>query len=622
MRLGWAVFLLLAGTGQQLTAGDADGPLGGPAFVPSPQHPAGWRGDGTGLFPGATPPLAWGDGTGWRLVEEPDGRGGKRKVSCLVRDAGNVANIRWHTLLPNWSNASPIVVGHRVFVMAEPVDCSPLLLCLDSHTGAILWRKEVNHLDAVPGTPAEIVQVKKEWSAYHVRKRLLTRLAAEKRNLDSRLKAAPEDAGLKTELEKWTIQARAAGTEKVELTRDIGGLNAKVPGVVSPEQDRRLRELAAKYGCHFLPWEANVSKDGFRGSAYVGSTHSTPVSDGRCVYVLTGYNCAACFDLEGHLKWLKWLGPWRDPRVAGWMDFTQSPVLIRGRLLVATKKQLTALDATTGQIVWQTTIFDEYSKLTHGYDCLLLTGVPLRLAGTDYFLWYDGRVYRVQDGKPMTERLIGKESLYHCCCPVALNDTVYLVSHEQGERGKQPHQVTAIRLEGEDGEQLGHRALWRQPLAGRGGAYTGLVWDGKLYLPVGGRPGLGSPPQAADKEFIYDLATGQPAGESWLTPDHLSGVLLAGKHLVTTESIRSGQCRMRFYDLTGKMLSENYLSSLPATGERLNLIRSETGRDSWHDGHYHGSFHSVPFFQGDRIYIRSRDELICVGPAIKGGTTP
>ena len=32
-------------------------PLGSPGFRPTPEQPVGWRGDGTGRYPGATPPL-------------------------------------------------------------------------------------------------------------------------------------------------------------------------------------------------------------------------------------------------------------------------------------------------------------------------------------------------------------------------------------------------------------------------------------------------------------------------------------------------------------------------------------------------------------------------------------
>ncbi len=34
-------------------------PLGSPSFAPTPEHPIGWRGDWTGRYPGATPPLEW-----------------------------------------------------------------------------------------------------------------------------------------------------------------------------------------------------------------------------------------------------------------------------------------------------------------------------------------------------------------------------------------------------------------------------------------------------------------------------------------------------------------------------------------------------------------------------------
>ena len=38
----------------------ADALLGSPDFRPSPERPIGWRGDGTGKYPGATPPVHWG----------------------------------------------------------------------------------------------------------------------------------------------------------------------------------------------------------------------------------------------------------------------------------------------------------------------------------------------------------------------------------------------------------------------------------------------------------------------------------------------------------------------------------------------------------------------------------
>jgi outer membrane protein assembly factor BamB len=59
-RSAWLVVVLasLLGAGRA-AAGEAGGPLGSPAFKPTPERPVGWRGDWTGRFPGATPPTEW-----------------------------------------------------------------------------------------------------------------------------------------------------------------------------------------------------------------------------------------------------------------------------------------------------------------------------------------------------------------------------------------------------------------------------------------------------------------------------------------------------------------------------------------------------------------------------------
>jgi outer membrane protein assembly factor BamB len=92
--------------------GNDKAPLGSPDFYPSPAHPVGWRGDGTGHFPGATPPTTWSRGAN-----------GERK------------NILWEAKLPCYSWATPIVVGNKVLTRSEPYD----LICLDKNTGKILW---------------------------------------------------------------------------------------------------------------------------------------------------------------------------------------------------------------------------------------------------------------------------------------------------------------------------------------------------------------------------------------------------------------------------------------------------------------------------------------------------
>lgn len=78
-------------------------------------EPVGFRGDGSGRYPEADAPTAW----------APD------------------RAVVWKTAMPDWSNASPVLVGDRIFVCAEPAT----LVCVAVADGRILWQ------DTLPGLP-------------------------------------------------------------------------------------------------------------------------------------------------------------------------------------------------------------------------------------------------------------------------------------------------------------------------------------------------------------------------------------------------------------------------------------------------------------------------------------
>ena len=86
-------------------------PVGHADFYPSSERPIGLRGDGTGAWPGAT---------------------GK--------------NLAWKTPLPGPSFSQPVVVGDKVFTLADP----NWLVCLSARDGKILWQKAVDHTAAMP----------------------------------------------------------------------------------------------------------------------------------------------------------------------------------------------------------------------------------------------------------------------------------------------------------------------------------------------------------------------------------------------------------------------------------------------------------------------------------------
>src|SRR5437868_3416930 len=84
--------------------------LGSPTYLPTPEQPVGWRGDGSGRYPGATPPTAW-----------------ERKRNGTKYETNGIP---WMTPLPDVGVSCPIVVGQRIFITTEISD----LVCIDKLT--------------------------------------------------------------------------------------------------------------------------------------------------------------------------------------------------------------------------------------------------------------------------------------------------------------------------------------------------------------------------------------------------------------------------------------------------------------------------------------------------------
>lgn len=75
----------------------------------------GWRTNGSGQYPHATPPKEW----------------------SLDK------NVIWKTPLPGRSHSAPVVVEERIFVTAEP----NVLLCINATNGKIVWQNAPTHID-------------------------------------------------------------------------------------------------------------------------------------------------------------------------------------------------------------------------------------------------------------------------------------------------------------------------------------------------------------------------------------------------------------------------------------------------------------------------------------------
>jgi outer membrane protein assembly factor BamB len=170
------------------------------------------------------------------------------RVCVRVMDPPDVKydtkNIVWMAPLPARSTSTPILVGDRIFVLAEPDE----ILCIDKNSGKTLWSQFVNYYETVTADE------KKANSAY-----------AEK--------VDPLVAKLKAETDRAKRRQLRAEIQKALLAIDA---------------ERFKLHTSGHFEGHF---------------GIVGFTMPTPVSDGKHVYVWNGMGVAACFDLDGKRQW-------------------------------------------------------------------------------------------------------------------------------------------------------------------------------------------------------------------------------------------------------------------------------------------------------------------------------
>lgn len=85
--------------------------------------PVGFRGDGAGRYPDATPPLEW----------------------------GAAKNVAWKAALPSWSNATPLPLGELIVTCSEPAS----VVGVDAASGTIRWTVD----DEAPAAPPKVHKV-------------------------------------------------------------------------------------------------------------------------------------------------------------------------------------------------------------------------------------------------------------------------------------------------------------------------------------------------------------------------------------------------------------------------------------------------------------------------------
>jgi len=564
---------LIVGWSSSLLAADPAPLLGDKDFYPSTERPVGEFGDGTANYPGAK-----------GLVTEWDHRTGK--------------NIIWKCQMPRRSSSSPIVVGRKVFVGSEPDE----LVCVDTDSGQILWKTSVMIDQFIPEADRAAVrtalgQVEDQVLAFDIPGVVAGQWVGAIAPLVD--PAVSETAKKIDEIRK---KVAAAGTDLEK--REFGNEGARIPAnlIVSKESaDILMKHQITRHD----KTNMQLLMTGIGLHAHMGFTMPTPVSDGKYVWYKSALGAMACLDLDGKVVWNK-----RIPSQGGTNKSFHgcgSPLLIGDRLFYQTNGQnIICVEKTTGKELWAWT----YNGKTDGPGSQQrghTSPSHLRVNGRDLIQTGIGPILDTVNGK-----VLERTGCLMVTAPargVMVRDNVVI---QRDGRGRQ----IGMRLQLE-GDKVNQVALWA-PYKPTNINYAAPVccehflyyfnWPNShmmsghlsaLRLDGKSPSADGQPPEP--EVFRIPL----PKRITWTVPDTLQTPTSAGK--------KTGTPFGWYY--ASPAVAEGYFfygnDALGVTVVKLAGEKSAVVAQNFMDL----GIRSTPFFQGNRMYVRSQHYLYCIGPA-------
>ncbi len=620
--------------------------LGGKDFYPSPEHPVGFRGDGSGYFPGATPVTAWSEGTiGSRKVPVGNGQGasrGQADRTLVLDENGASRNLVWKTQTPAWANTHPIVVGDRVFTYGEP----NMLICADANTGAVLWTRRLSIFQAMGLDPAQAERLQAMTEIYCVMLGIdnyfyidnptvrpgddalatliasttLPRLQKELEALDPQGKFdAIVSKGIATyqRIAALLKAAKPGDPIKEILTKDFKR-NAESPA--GPLLNR-INELAKqpRHTLRLAPTWGN----------WIGNQMSSPVSDGRFVYASFGQGATACYDLNGTVIWSRYM-----PRLPGGSqgnsETVQSPMLADGVLadVHLAGKEVVGLDAKTGAERWRVPTQGNFTFLK-GSGYYVASNKIVALPGPDgrpvnLLVTSLCNIIRMSDGKILG--VVPYDAGPASGGPSIINVGDIVMKGMTGDAQNYPYVAYRLAFDGPD--KVVGKEIWRFPKTP--GQYHGQVAT-PGYCLFNNKDGVVDPQTGLSISTFEPLARNSfsniVAGTTFFWnyhKDHWGDTRTDG--LVTT--------RFGAADITDprkvKFLSDSFLGgrNLPRCIEyekyAPELMSPDLFWGSWGGKPFHSTcVDTLMFPSGNRLFIRTATHLYCIGdPAVKYDWNP
>lgn len=473
-------------------------------------------------------------------------------------------NIIWRTELPYMSAASPIVVGDRVFTTAEPDD----LLCLDAATGKLLWRQGNNPiLEKLPASERQSIRED------HARMLRLSRACVYEGDDRCRFAFPDKDGALDT---AWVVSHRQLLEELDLVDTDLVAWAHRL------YNDRaRLLGLVAPVG-----W-----------ATWYGGSMPTPISDGEHVYAKFASGALVCYDLAGTRIW----SVDRGNHCRSKMEDVSSLALAEGLLLDhSTRDTLTAYSAETGKEAW---------KIQSGKGAWKAASpCAVRIGSTAVVLTGGGDIIRVADGT----RLFAKQWNAFTGSSLCYDDgMVYSCNMADGVEGS----LGAVKLfSASDGAIQAQTAWWwTKWWRGNKGfsSQVGIAVDQPM-------PGAGRGSPACHQDHVYfvggtqdlellvvDARSGAPVGKRMRVfrskGEEAKGLgIVLGRETCISATVAGNHLFVGYHAVPRSV----FVSYRILAGGKLE----EAGRST-----VEGATIGTPYFQGDRMYIRTFDYLYCVG---------